>query len=99
MAVFDVRSHLPPCVTTGQQCPPLLFDSPATSQPGRRPLSFAPPPHGGFALLASAHGCACLLAHFQCLLSMHHTLNRTATQYISEKSSLTEAVLCENLSR
>jgi hypothetical protein len=36
------------------QGPPSLFDSPATSQPGRRPLGFAPPPHDGYALLASA---------------------------------------------
>jgi hypothetical protein len=26
----------------------------------RRPLGFALPPHDGFALLASTHGCACL---------------------------------------
>jgi hypothetical protein len=55
-------------------------------------MGFAPPPHDGFALLASAHGYACLLAHFQCLLSMNHTLNPTATQYLSEKFGYTEAV-------
>jgi hypothetical protein len=71
----------PPFGTTGIIAPPPLFDSPATSQLGRRPLSFAPPPHDRFALLASAHGYARLLAHFQCLLSMHHTLNPRATQY------------------
>ena len=56
-------------------------------------MGFAPPPHDGFALLASAHGYACLLAHFQCLLSMHHTLNSTATQYLSVKFGHPEAVL------
>jgi hypothetical protein len=55
-------------------------------------MGFAPPPHDGFALLASSHGYACLLAHFQCLLSMHHTLNPTATQYLSERIGHTEAV-------
>ena len=34
--------------------PPLLFDNPAASQPARRSLGFAPPPHEGFAFLASA---------------------------------------------
>jgi hypothetical protein len=57
------------------------------------PLGFASPPHDGFALLASAHGYACLLTHFQRLLSMHHTLNPRATQYLSEKFGHTEAVL------
>jgi hypothetical protein len=56
-------------------------------------MGFAPPPYDGFALLASAHGYARLLAHFQCLLSMHHTLNATATQYLSEKFGHTEVVL------
>ena len=37
----------------------------AVRQPGRlpassrRPLGFAPPPHDGFAFIASAQGCAC----------------------------------------
>src|ERR671912_239522 len=36
--------------------PASLFGGPATSsQLCRRPLGFAPPPHDGFALLASAH--------------------------------------------
>ena len=30
--------------------------------PRERPVGFAPPPRDGFALLASAHGCACLSA-------------------------------------
>ena len=86
MAVVDVRSHPhPPFWRRGIVASPLLFDSPASSQLGRVPLGFASPPHDGFALLASAHGYACLLAHFQCLLSMHHTLNPRATQYLSEK--------------
>jgi hypothetical protein len=34
--------------------PPLLFGNPAASQPARRSLGFAPPPHDGFAFLASA---------------------------------------------
>src|ERR671920_1707311 len=42
--------------------------------PARRPLSFAPPPRDEFALVASAHGCACLQALSQCLLRMHHTV-------------------------
>src|SRR5215211_5579217 len=29
----------------------------------RRPMGFAPPPHDGFALLASAHRCTCLAAN------------------------------------
>ena len=57
-------------------------------------MGFAPPPHDRFALLASAHGYACLLAHFQCLLSMHLTLNSRATQYLAEKVGHTEAMLC-----
>ena len=61
-------------------------------------MGFAPPPHDRFALLASAHGYARLLAHFRCLLSMHHTLNPRATQYLSEKSSHTEEMLREDVS-
>jgi hypothetical protein len=94
MAVVDVRSHPhPPFWRRGIVASPLLFDSPASSQLGRVPLGFASPPHDGFALLASAHGYACLLAHFQCLLSMHHTLNPRATQYLSDKFGHTVAVL------
>jgi hypothetical protein len=91
-------ASVPPLWRRSNIAPSLLFDSPATSQLGRRSLSFAPPPHDRFALLASAHGYGCLLAHLQCLLSMHHTLNPRATQYLAEKFGHTEAVLCVDVS-
>jgi hypothetical protein len=87
----------PPFVTAELGCPAHAVRQPGYL-PAKRPLSFAPPPHDRFALLASAHGYACLLAHFQCLLSMHHTLNPRATQYLSEKFGHTEAVLREDVS-
>jgi len=40
----------------------------------RRPLGFAPPPHDGFALLASTHGCACLATNIPYMVSQPHTI-------------------------
>jgi hypothetical protein len=59
---MNVRSHPHPLLSLKAELsvtPPLLFGSLAASQLARRPLGFAPPPHGGFAFLASAQGCAC----------------------------------------
>ena len=50
----------------------------AVRQPGylltRRPLGFAPPPHDGFALLASAHGCAYLATNILYIGSQPHAI-------------------------
>jgi hypothetical protein len=69
MAVFDERSHSHPLSSLRAE---LCCPADAVRQPGylpaRRPLGFAPPPHDGFALLASAQGCVSLQKHSQCLL-------------------------------
>src|SRR5215217_8416725 len=74
MAVVSVRLHpLPPFPIKAE-----LFVAPppcsATRLPHThgRPLGFAPPPHDGFALLAAAHGCACLATNASYTAPPHH---------------------------
>jgi hypothetical protein len=73
MAVFDVRSHPLPSLRAE-----LCELAAAVRQPGylpaRRPLGFAPPPHDGFALLASAHGCAYLATNTPYIGSQPHAI-------------------------
>src|SRR5688572_29036873 len=84
MAVFGVRLHprtplsasgallLHRCCCSAARLPPIE----------RRPLGFAPPPHDGFALLASATWVRLAASTFpMCLLCMHHTLNPSPKQY------------------
>src|SRR5215213_4799567 len=65
MAVFDVRSHpYPSLLASGALLPRHHRRSTARLPPiHRRPIGFASPPHDGFALLASAHGCPWLQPH------------------------------------
>ena len=74
MAVFDVRSHpRPPSVTSGHCCPAVAVRQPGYL-PARRSLGFAPPPHSGFALLASTHGCAYLATKASYIGSQRHAI-------------------------
>src|SRR5215217_9305287 len=60
MAVFDVRPHPHPLPSLrAELCGPAAAVRQPGYLPARRPLGFAPPPHDGFAFLASAHGWAC----------------------------------------
>ena len=63
MMVFDVRLHPHTLPSLGAE----LCCSAAVRRPGylpaRKSMGFAPPSHDRFALLASAHGCACACRH------------------------------------
>jgi hypothetical protein len=73
--VATLGSHPFPLLLIGAEhcCP-----ASAVRQPGhlpvKRPLAFAPPPRDGFALIASAHGCAYLAMNTPYLGSQPHAV-------------------------
>ena len=96
MAVFDMRLHplgLPSegeafyprhCCCSTARLPPIH----------RRPLSFAPPPHDGFAFLASAHTDALGCRHILYVLVMNAPYNESQSYAIPLGENIhTEVVL------